>query len=75
MLDASAAKSISEAKKEKRKTQDEIRVELAQKQKPPLSRVLNALEMEEVAKKVLSYKAWAYYSSAGDDEVSEYMFV
>lgn len=44
------------------------------KEKPPISRVLNTREMEEVAKKVLSYKAWAYYSSAGDDEISTCIF-
>ncbi|PAV19486.1 cytochrome b2 [Pyrrhoderma noxium] len=54
----------------KKRTQDEIRVEKAQQQKPPLNRVLNLSEMEAVAKQVLSYKAWAYYSSAGDDEIT-----
>ncbi|KAH8109771.1 FMN-dependent dehydrogenase-domain-containing protein [Phellopilus nigrolimitatus] len=69
-LDAGAAQAIEQANAEKKKTQDELRVEKAQKEKPPLSRVLNVREMEEVARKVLSYKAWAYYSSAADDEIT-----
>ncbi|THH05905.1 hypothetical protein EW145_g4457 [Phellinidium pouzarii] len=69
-IDVGAVQAIKKANVEKKKTQDELRVEKAQKEKPPLSRVLNAIEMEEVAKKVLSYKAWAYYSSAGDGEIT-----
>ncbi|KAL5480695.1 hypothetical protein ACEPAI_9635 [Sanghuangporus weigelae] len=69
-LDAGSAHAISQAKKEKKQTQDEIRVELAQQEKPPLSRVLNALEMEKVATKILSHKAWAFFASAADDGVA-----
>ena len=70
-LDADSTQAISQAKKEKQKSQDEIRVELAQKEKPPLSRVLNAREMEEVATKILSHKAWAFFASASDDCVGK----
>lgn len=69
-LDASASQALTKASEERKKTQDELRVEKAMKERPPISRVLNTREMEEIAKKVLSYKAWAYYSSAGDDEIS-----
>ncbi|KAI5121350.1 hypothetical protein M0805_000658 [Coniferiporia weirii] len=69
-IDASAAQAIKKADAEKKKTQDELRVEKAEKEKPPLSRILNAQEMETVAKKILSYKAWAYFCSAGDDEIT-----
>ncbi|KAH8113974.1 FMN-dependent dehydrogenase-domain-containing protein [Phellopilus nigrolimitatus] len=69
-LSAVAAQAIEHANAEKKKTLDELRVEKAQKERPPLSRVLNVQEMEEVARKMLSYKAWAYYSSAGDDAIT-----
>lgn len=69
-IDEGSARIISEAYQQRKKTQDELRVELARKEKPPLSRVLNALEMEAIAKKILSYKAWAFFSSAGDDGVT-----
>ncbi|KAI5117291.1 hypothetical protein M0805_006813 [Coniferiporia weirii] len=52
------------------RTRDELRVENEQKKKPPLTRVLSAFDMEEVARKVLPYKAWTYFSSAGDDEIT-----
>ena len=38
--------------------------------KSPDENLLN-LNLQDVARRVLSYKAWAYYSSAGDDEISE----
>ncbi|KIL70694.1 hypothetical protein M378DRAFT_95200 [Amanita muscaria Koide BX008] len=58
---------IAEAKS---KTKDQARVEEAHKHKPPLYRVLNLADMEVIARKVLSHKAWAYYSSAADDEIT-----
>lgn len=39
------------------------------KARPPLNRILSVREMEEVAKRVLSYKALMYYSSAAEDEI------
>lgn len=45
-IDSKAAKEIRQANKEKKKTQDELRMEKAQKEKPPLSRILNVKEME-----------------------------
>lgn len=38
---------------------------------PPLDNLLNLDEIEEVATKQLSRKAWAYYFSAGDDLLSK----
>ena len=38
--------------------------------KSPDENLLN-FHLQDVARRVLSYKAWAYYSSAGDDEISK----
>ncbi|KIM85387.1 hypothetical protein PILCRDRAFT_778154 [Piloderma croceum F 1598] len=69
-LDTAAAKEVAREAESREKTQDEIRVEQAQRQKPALNRLLNLQDVEDVARKVLPYKAMAYYSSASDDEIS-----
>nr|VWP00836.1 Uncharacterized protein [Ganoderma boninense] len=69
-LDSVSASAVQEAAQNRKKTKDELRVEAAQKAKPPLSRVLSLWDMEHIAHKVLSYKAWAYYSSAADEELT-----
>ncbi|KAI0757140.1 FMN-dependent dehydrogenase-domain-containing protein [Daedaleopsis nitida] len=69
-LDSAAASAVQEAAQNRRKTQDELRVEAALAAKPPLSRILSLWDIEEVARKVLSYKALAYYSSAADEETT-----
>ncbi|TFK74629.1 cytochrome b2 [Pluteus cervinus] len=38
--------------------------------RPPLSEVLNLHDFEAVARQVMPEKAWAYYSSAADDEIT-----
>ncbi|ESK97372.1 mitochondrial cytochrome [Moniliophthora roreri MCA 2997] len=38
--------------------------------RPPLDEILNLHDFEAVAKAVLPDKAWAYYSSASDDEIT-----
>ncbi|KAI3605017.1 mitochondrial cytochrome [Moniliophthora roreri] len=38
--------------------------------RPPLDEILNLHDFEAVAKTVLPDKAWAYYSSASDDEIT-----
>ena len=38
--------------------------------RPPLSEILNLHDFEAIAKLVMSEKAWAYYSSAADDEIT-----
>ena len=42
-----------------------------QEQPPPLDQLLNLDEIEEVATKQLSRKAWAYYYSGSDDLYSK----
>ncbi|KAI8904059.1 cytochrome b2, mitochondrial precursor [Gorgonomyces haynaldii] len=37
---------------------------------PPLSTMLNLDDFEKLAEKEMSKEAWAYYSSAGDDEIT-----
>ncbi|EJF66571.1 FMN-dependent dehydrogenase-domain-containing protein [Dichomitus squalens] len=69
-LDSAAASAVKEAEQSRKKTKDELRVEAAQQAKPPLSRILSLWDIEDVARKVLSYKAWAYYSSAADEELT-----
>ncbi|KAI0932367.1 hypothetical protein AcW1_000485 [Taiwanofungus camphoratus] len=54
----------------RRKTQDEIRVEEAKARKPPVSRIMSVLEMEHVAQQVLPHKAWSFYRSGADDEMT-----
>ncbi|KAI0735321.1 FMN-dependent dehydrogenase-domain-containing protein [Earliella scabrosa] len=69
-LDSAAASAVKQAAQNRRKTQDELRVEAAQASKLPLNRVLSLWDIENVARKVLSYKALAYYSSASDEEIA-----
>ncbi|KAF8584286.1 hypothetical protein K439DRAFT_1633670 [Ramaria rubella] len=38
--------------------------------RPPLTEILNLHDFEAIAKLVMSEKAWAYYSSAADDEIT-----
>ncbi|KAF9047445.1 FMN-dependent dehydrogenase-domain-containing protein [Panaeolus papilionaceus] len=38
--------------------------------RPPLSEILNLHDFEAIAQKVMPEKAWAYYSSAADDEIT-----
>ncbi|OAX44750.1 hypothetical protein K503DRAFT_764653 [Rhizopogon vinicolor AM-OR11-026] len=64
---------LKEGGKNKVQTRDELRVEEAVKSKPPLKRIINVEDMEEeVAKKVLPYKAMAYYASTADDSITHF---
>ncbi|PPQ72025.1 hypothetical protein CVT24_008077 [Panaeolus cyanescens] len=65
-----AAAQIEEANQNIRQTKDELRVVQARQKMPPLSRILSLADMQNVAKQVLSHKAFAYYSSASDDEIT-----
>ncbi|KAH7883293.1 FMN-dependent dehydrogenase-domain-containing protein [Phlebopus sp. FC_14] len=38
--------------------------------RPPLSEILNLHDFEAIARNVMPEKAWAYYSSAADDEIT-----
>ncbi|KAJ8597008.1 hypothetical protein M405DRAFT_756764, partial [Rhizopogon salebrosus TDB-379] len=69
-LDSDSILRLKDAGKNKVPTRDELRVEKAVKSKPPLKRIINVEDMEEVAKKVLPYNAWAYYASAADDSIT-----
>ncbi|KAJ7786460.1 FMN-dependent dehydrogenase-domain-containing protein [Mycena metata] len=69
-LSASAAQSISHDQQNRKKTKDEVRVEEALSQRPPLVRIMSLADMEAVARKVLSTKAESYYSSAADDHIT-----
>ncbi|KAH7868466.1 FMN-dependent dehydrogenase-domain-containing protein [Lentinula edodes] len=52
------------------RTQDEMRVEREMKRRPPLNRVLNLANIEDIAKRVLPYPVQAFYSAGTDDEFS-----
>ncbi|KAL4243141.1 cytochrome b5 family protein [Abortiporus biennis] len=69
-LDSVSLDQLELARGHRKKTEDELRIEREQAAKPPINRILNLKQMEDVARKVLSYKALAYYSSAADDEIS-----
>lgn len=49
--------------------EDKIRQELFS-QRPPLSEILNLHDFETLARQIMNEKAWAYYSSAADDEIT-----
>ncbi|KAI9572839.1 FMN-dependent dehydrogenase-domain-containing protein [Boletus coccyginus] len=69
-LDQASILELKQSKKNQIKTKDELRVEEALKNRPPLSRIINVQDMEESAKKLLPYKALAYYASAADDSIT-----
>lgn len=71
-LDASAAQDLDNARRNRKKSADEIRVEREQAKKPPLSHIISLQDMETVARKVMPYKALAYYASASDDELTNF---
>jgi len=51
----------------------EINTETAKmKEQPPVQTLLNLDEIEDLATKTVSQKAWAYYYSASDDKISKY---
>lgn len=56
-----AVKEVTEADKRRQALMDA---------RPPLDEILNLHDFEAVAKKILPEKAWAYYSSASDDEIT-----
>jgi L-lactate dehydrogenase (cytochrome) len=51
-------------------TEDEKRVRNAREEMPPVDAMLNLQDFEELAEKVLSKTAWAYYRSAGAFRIS-----
>ncbi|KAK7058845.1 hypothetical protein VNI00_001469 [Paramarasmius palmivorus] len=69
-VDAAASRTLTQEKEHREKTRDELRVEEAMKKRPPLHHIMSLADMEDIARRVLSYKALAYYSSASDDEIT-----
>jgi L-lactate dehydrogenase (cytochrome) len=51
-------------------TEEEKERQLAIAARPPVENILNLHDFEVVAKAVIPPKAWAYYSSASDDEIT-----
>ncbi|KAK7691837.1 hypothetical protein QCA50_005241 [Cerrena zonata] len=58
------------AKVVKEVTEEEKRRQALMEARPPLENVINLHDFEQVARIVLPEKAWAYYSSASDDEIT-----
>ncbi|KAJ7169121.1 glyoxylate dehydrogenase [Mycena crocata] len=54
----------------KPQTEEQKKRELLLASRPPLDEILNLHDFEAVARAVLPDKAWAYYSSASDDEIA-----
>ncbi|KAF5338853.1 hypothetical protein D9758_015577 [Tetrapyrgos nigripes] len=70
IIDSSSAETLAEQNKSRVKTKDELRVEEALKRRPPLHRMLSLYDLEDVARKVLPFKALSFYSSGADDEIT-----
>jgi L-lactate dehydrogenase (cytochrome) len=51
-------------------TEEDRRREAVMAARPSLEEIVNLHDFEVVAKRVLPEKAWAYYSSAADDEIT-----
>lgn len=51
-------------------TEEERALETRMQARPPLSEILNLHDFEALASKLLKEKAWAYYSSGADDEIT-----
>ena len=57
------------AKEVKEESPDEAERQIAIAEKPLLSQCYNLMDFEAVARRVVKKTAWAYYSSAADDEI------
>ncbi|KAF9073533.1 FMN-dependent dehydrogenase-domain-containing protein [Rhodocollybia butyracea] len=69
-LKSSDARDLELQEKQRGQTKDEIRVEHAMKQRPPLSRILSLADMEDVARKVLPFSTLSFFSTGSDDEIT-----
>ncbi|PBK98430.1 hypothetical protein ARMGADRAFT_1051852 [Armillaria gallica] len=69
-LNTDVALHMEELRTNRKKTKDELRVEQALRERPPLNRILSLSDMEDVARHILSFKTVSYYSSASDDNIS-----
>lgn len=54
---------------------EEIERQQRIKEMPLLSQCFNLLDFEAVARRVMKKTAWAYYSSAADDEIVSFFFL
>jgi L-lactate dehydrogenase (cytochrome) len=72
-LDAQSVKQNQDAYSLRKKTKDELRMEEAVKNKPPLREILCLQDLEDVARSVISYKTSAYYSSSADDQICMFL--
>ncbi len=54
----------------KQMTEEDRRRQAMLDARPPIDEILNLHDFEAVAKAVLPAKAWAYYSSGGEDEIT-----
>ncbi|KAH9485579.1 Cytochrome b2, mitochondrial [Psilocybe cubensis] len=57
-------------KVEVRITDEEMARQERMSNRPPLDEILNLHDFESIARQVMPEKAWAYYSSAADDEIT-----
>ncbi|CCL99242.1 uncharacterized protein FIBRA_01257 [Fibroporia radiculosa] len=65
VIDASTvAKVVQEVTEEEKRRQKFLAA------RPPLDSIINMHDFESVARQVITEKAWAYYSSASDDEIT-----
>ncbi|KAJ3789634.1 FMN-dependent dehydrogenase-domain-containing protein [Lentinula aff. detonsa] len=69
-LKGADVRDLQAQERQRKRTQDEIRVEQAMKQRPPLNRILNLADMETVARKVLPHGALAFFSAGTEDELT-----
>ncbi|KAG8961678.1 Cytochrome b2, mitochondrial precursor [Tulasnella sp. 419] len=51
-------------------SEDDLRVAAARNAMPPLARMINLADIEEVARKVLTKQGWSYYRSEAEDGYS-----
>ncbi|CAK7234398.1 hypothetical protein SBRCBS47491_008934 [Sporothrix bragantina] len=67
---AAADKNRKKTPEEEAEAAEETRIAEARKNMPPVDSCYNLLDFEAVARRIMKKGAWAYYSSAADDEIS-----
>lgn len=65
VVDPSSSKAVPVEETEEEKLHKQLLASV-----PPLSSILNLHDFESIARRVLPPRAWAYYSSAADDEIT-----
>ncbi|KAJ3917614.1 FMN-dependent dehydrogenase-domain-containing protein [Lentinula edodes] len=69
-LNSTDIQDLEAQERKRERTEDEIKVEQAMKQRPPLNRLLNLADIEDVARKVLPHSALAFFSAGAEDELT-----